>query len=60
MEQTKTQKMVRIMLEKVKSKKLIILPTNQLLQQVWDYLLTRPNKKGESKKDKHESLFLLG
>ena len=43
-----------------KKKPLTILPTNQLLQQVWDYILTRPNKKGESKKLAHECLFLLG
>lgn len=43
-----------------KSKKsLTILPTNQLLQQIWDYILTRPNKKGEFKKLEHESLYLL-
>ena len=40
-------------------KTLTILPTNQLLQQVWDYILTRSNKKGEFKKSSHESLFLL-
>ena len=60
MNQTKSELMVRSKLKKVKSKKqLTILPTNQLLQQIWDYLLTRPNKKGESKKDKHECLYLL-
>ena len=32
------------------SKNLTILPTNQLLQQIWDYIQTRPNKKGENKK----------
>ena len=40
-------------------KTLTVLPTNQLLQQVWDYILTRPNKKGEFKKLEHECLFLL-
>lgn len=40
-------------------KSLTVLPTNQLLQQVWDYILTRPNKKGEYKKLEHESLYLL-
>ena len=40
-------------------KSLTVLPTNQLLQQVWDYLLIRKNKKGEYKKSEHESLFLL-
>jgi hypothetical protein len=61
MEQTKTELMVRKKSEKVKNKKqLTVLPTNQLLQQVWDYLLTRKNKKGESKKTEHECLYLLG
>jgi site-specific recombinase XerD len=41
-------------------KDLTVLPTNQLLQQIWDYILTRPNKKGESKKTEHECLYLLG
>ena len=41
-------------------KSLTILPTNQLLQQVWDYLLSRPRKKGEYKKLEHECLYLLG
>jgi site-specific recombinase XerD len=46
---------------KLRSKKpLTILPTNQLLQQIWDYLLSRPSKRGEYKKNLHESLFLLG
>jgi integrase/recombinase XerD len=40
-------------------KPLTILPTNQLLQQVWDYIISRPNKKGETKKSQWESLFLL-
>ncbi|WP_147409709.1 tyrosine-type recombinase/integrase [endosymbiont GvMRE of Glomus versiforme] len=40
-------------------KPLTILPTQQILQQVWEYLVTRPNKRGESKRDQHESLFLL-
>jgi len=40
-------------------KDLTILPTNQFLQQVWDYLVSRPNKKGEYKKLEHECLFLL-
>ncbi|CAJ0925557.1 19198_t:CDS:2 [Entrophospora sp. SA101] len=38
---------------------LIVLPTNQLLQQVWDYIISRPNKKGEYKKSEMECLFLL-
>jgi integrase len=47
--------------ENVKRKKdLTILPNQQLLNQVWDYILTRPNKKGEYKKNIHECLFLLG
>ena len=61
MEPTKSELKVRTKTELVKKKKpLTILPTNQLLQQVWDYILTRPNKKGESKKPAHECLFLLG
>lgn len=43
-----------------KNKDLTILPTNQLLQQVWDYLASRPNKKGEYKKSVMECLYLLG
>ena len=61
MEPTKSELKVRTKKELVRTKKpLTILPTNQLLQQVWDYILTRPNKKGESKKNLHECLFLLG
>ncbi|RHZ35326.1 hypothetical protein [endosymbiont GvMRE of Glomus versiforme] len=41
------------------NKPLTILPTNQLLQQVWDYITSRSPKKGEYKKLEHESLFLL-
>ena len=41
-------------------KSLTVLPTNQLLQQVWDYLVSRPGKKGEYKKLEHEGLYLLG
>ena len=40
-------------------KSLTVLPTNQLLQQVWDYIIGRPNKKGETKKSQWECLFLL-
>ena len=40
-------------------KPLTILPTNQLLQQIWDYIISRPGKKGETKKAEHECLFLL-
>jgi integrase/recombinase XerD len=40
-------------------KPLTVLPTNQLLQQVWDYIISRPSKKGETKKAEHECLFLL-
>lgn len=61
MKPTKLNLTVRKKQKKVKSKKqLTILPTNQLLQQIWDYLISRPNKKGESKKLEHECLFLLG
>jgi site-specific recombinase XerD len=60
MEPTKTEPMVRKKAGNVKSKKqLTVLPTNQLLQQIWDYLLTRKNKKGESKKLEHECFYLL-
>ncbi|CAJ0922202.1 3032_t:CDS:2 [Entrophospora sp. SA101] len=49
MEPTKSELKVRTKTELVKKKKpLTILPTNQLLQQVWDYILTRPNKKAIS------------
>jgi hypothetical protein len=34
-------------------KSLTILPTNQLLQQVWDYIIGRPIKRGEYKKLEH-------
>jgi len=61
MEPTKSELKVRTKTELVKKKKpLTILPTNQLLQQVWDYLISRPNKKGETKKNLHECLYLLG
>jgi len=40
-------------------RELTILPNQQLLNQVWNYILTRPNKKGEYKKNIHECLFLL-
>ena len=40
-------------------KNLTILPTNQLLQQVWDYIISRPSKRGEHKKEISESLYLL-
>lgn len=44
----------------MKTKKpLTLLPTNQLLQQIWDYIISRPGKKGETKKAEHECLFLL-
>ncbi|CAH1755716.1 4968_t:CDS:2 [Entrophospora sp. SA101] len=60
MEQTKSEINVGSIIKNVRNKKqLTILPTNQLLQQVWDYLLTRPNKKGEFKKLEHECLYLL-
>ena len=41
-------------------KNLTILPTNQLLAQVWDYIISRPPKKGEHKKEIMECLYLLG
>jgi integrase/recombinase XerD len=44
---------------KKNKKPLTILPTNQLLQQVWDYIVSRPPKRGEYKKSLHECLFLL-
>jgi len=43
----------------MKKKELKVLPNQQLLSQIWDYLLTRPNKKGEFKKEINECLFLL-
>jgi site-specific recombinase XerD len=43
-----------------KNKKILtILPTNQLLAQVWDYIISRPSKRGEHKKEVMECLFLL-
>jgi len=42
------------------NKKLAVLPTNQLLQQIWDYITSRPAKKGEYKKSVMECLYLLG
>ena len=41
-------------------KPLTILPTNQLLQQIWDYIISRPNRRGEHKKEIVECLYLLG
>lgn len=47
-------------INKSKTKKpLTILPTNQLLQQVWDYIISRPGKKGEKNKNQWECLYLL-
>ena len=40
-------------------KNLSILPTNQLLAQVWDYIISRPSKRGEHKKEIMECLYLL-
>ena len=40
-------------------KPLTILPANQLLQQIWDYIISRPGKKGETKKSQWECLYLL-
>jgi hypothetical protein len=42
-----------------KTKTLTVLPTNQLLAQVWDYIISRPSKRGETKKAEHECLYLL-
>jgi hypothetical protein len=57
---TKLKKKVASKNKLVKSKKdLTILPNQQLLQQIWDYLISRPNKKGEFKKSEQECLFLL-
>jgi hypothetical protein len=42
-----------------KKKKLTLLPSQQLVQQIWDYLVTRPPKRGEQKKALLECLFLL-
>ena len=39
---------------------LTVLPNAHFLNQIWEYLLTRPNKKGELKKAENECLFLLG
>lgn len=58
---TKLKKKVKSIIKEVKNKKdLTVLPNNQLLNQIWDYILTRPNKKGEFKRTVHECLFLLG
>ena len=40
-------------------KPLTILPTNQLLQQIWDYIITRPPQQRENKKSQWECLYLL-
>jgi hypothetical protein len=40
-------------------KNLTILPTNQLLAQVWDYIISRATKRGEHKKELQECLYLL-
>ena len=57
---TKLKKKVKRNRKNVKRKKeLTILPNQQLLQQIWDYILTRPSKKGEYKKSEHECFFLL-
>jgi len=41
-------------------KKLTLLPFQQLLQQIWEHLISRPKKRGEYKKEIQECLFLLG
>lgn len=43
----------------MEKKELKVLPNQQLLNQIWDYFLARPNKKGEFKKEINECLFLL-
>ena len=42
-----------------KKKELTVLPTNQFLQQIWDYIIYRFPKRGEYRKSEHECLFLL-
>jgi len=44
---------------KSNKKSLMVLPTNQLLAQVWDYIISRPSKRGEHKKEVMECLYLL-
>jgi hypothetical protein len=39
---------------------LTLLPSQQLLQQIWAHLINRPRKRGEYKKNISECLFLLG
>ena len=39
---------------------LTVLPTNQCLAQVWDYIIARQPKRGEHKKAIMECLYLLG
>ena len=41
-------------------KKLTLLPSQQLLQQIWEHIISRPRKRGEHKKNIYECLFLLG
>lgn len=50
--------MVNKKIKSVKRKK-TILPSEQKIHEVWDYLINRPNLKGETKKPLHECLFLL-
>jgi site-specific recombinase XerD len=40
-------------------KQLTLLPSQQLLQQIWAHLISRPKKRGEYKKDLQECLYLL-
>ncbi|MCE8159258.1 MAG: tyrosine-type recombinase/integrase [Candidatus Moeniiplasma glomeromycotorum] len=45
---------------KSNKKSLTILPTNRLLAQVRDYILSRQSKRGEHKRELMECLYLLG
>jgi len=40
-------------------KKLTLLPSQRLLQQIWVHLISRPKKRGEYKKEIQECLYLL-
>ncbi|WNE40711.1 MAG: Tyrosine recombinase XerD [Mycoplasmataceae bacterium] len=60
MSEEKLKKKFKDLLKMPKTKKpLTVLPTQQLLQQIWDYIISRVNKKGEQKKSKNECLYLL-
>ena len=45
--------------KKPKKRELMNLPNQQTLNQIWEYIIQRPNKKGEYKRAENESLFLL-